>query len=92
MHVQRLSATVDADVLDAGRRAVEQGRATSLSAWVEAALRRQAAADERTVALDAWVADVAAEDGRLTDGDVAAAEQRAEREALRVWRRDISAA
>src|SRR5258707_437564 len=39
---ERLSATVDPQLLKAGRTAVREGRATSLSAWVNDALARQA--------------------------------------------------
>jgi hypothetical protein len=39
---ERLSATVEAELLAAGRAAVAEGRAESLSAWVNDALRRQA--------------------------------------------------
>ena len=89
---QRLSASIDADVLDAGRRAVARGRSASLSAWVEEALRRQAAADSRAAALEAWVVEVQREDGPLSDEDVTAAEQRAQREAVLVRPRGTSAA
>ena len=52
----RLSATVEADVLAAGRTAVAEGRAESLSAWVNGALRRQAGHNRRLQALDDFLA------------------------------------
>ena len=45
----RISVTVDADVLAAGRRAVATGRVASLSAWVRASLDANIG-QERTVA------------------------------------------
>jgi len=39
---ERFSATVEAELLVAGRAALADGRAGSLSAWVNGALRRQA--------------------------------------------------
>lgn len=49
---QRLSATVESELLAAGRAAVAEGRADSLSSWVNGALRRQADHDRRLKALD----------------------------------------
>lgn len=74
---RRLSASVDADLLDAGRTAVSAGEATSLSAWVNDALRRQAAHDARLRALDEFLAAYEAEHGVLTDDEIAAAVRRA---------------
>ncbi len=74
---RRLSASVDADLLDAGRTAVSAGEAPSVSAWVNDALRRQAAHDARLRALDEFLADYEAEHGVLTDDEIAAAVRRA---------------
>ena len=38
---ERLSATIEAALLESGREAVAEGRAEGLSAWVNGALRRQ---------------------------------------------------
>ncbi|MBA3742423.1 hypothetical protein [Sporichthya sp.] len=70
---QRLSATVEADLLAAGRDAVAAGEAESLSAWVNAALRRQADHDRRMRALDAFLAEYEAEQGEITEEEMAAA-------------------
>jgi Arc/MetJ-type ribon-helix-helix transcriptional regulator len=59
---QRLSTSVDEDLINAGQAAVQAGRAESLSAWVNEALRRQAEHERRLRALDAVVL-------LATDGD-----------------------
>ena len=67
---ERLSATVEADLLAAGRAAVSEGRAESLSAWVNDALRRQADRDRKLEALDAFFAAYEAEHGEITDEEM----------------------
>lgn len=74
---ERLSATVEAEVLAAGRKAVEEGRASSLSAWVNEALARQAAHDHRLRALDEFIDAYEAEHGIITDEEIGAAARRA---------------
>ena len=73
----RLSATVEAEVLAAGRAAVAEGRAESLSAWVNGALRRQADHDRRLQALDGFLATYEAEHGEITAEEIDAASRRA---------------
>lgn len=79
---QRLSASVDADLLEAGQAAVEAGEAGSLSAWVNEALRRQADHDRRLRALDAFLAAYEAEHGEITDAEIAEATRRARARAV----------
>jgi hypothetical protein len=73
---QRLSATVEAEVLEAGHAAVAAGRADSLSAWVNAALRRQAEHDRRMAALDEFLEGYEAEHGVITEAEMADAARR----------------
>lgn len=73
---QRLSASVDADMIEAGRQAVATGLAESMSGWVNAALRRQSEHDERLRAADRFIAAYEAEHGVITSEDM----ERAERE------------
>lgn len=73
----RLSATVEAAVVDAGRAAVAEGRAVNLSAWVNAALRRQADHDRRMKALDEFISSYEAEHGEITDDEMRQAARRA---------------
>ena len=53
---ERLSATVESELLEAGRQAVAEGRAESVSAWVNDALRLKADHDRRMRALDEFIA------------------------------------
>jgi len=64
---QRLSASVDAELLEAGQAAVAAGAAGSLSEWVNDALRRQTEHDRRLRAAAEFVAAFEAEHGEITD-------------------------
>jgi Arc/MetJ-type ribon-helix-helix transcriptional regulator len=70
---QRLSASVDADLLAAAEAAVADGRAANVSSWVNEALRRQAERDRRMGALDEFLRVYEAEHGRITDDEIRAA-------------------
>ena len=72
----RLSASVDPQLLAAGHAAVAEGRAESLSAWVNDALRLKADHDRRMAALDAFVAAFEAEHGQITEDEIAEATRR----------------
>lgn len=74
---QRLSASVDAELLAAGRAAVAEGRAESLSSWVNDALRLQADHDQRMRALDSFLAAYEAEHGVITEEEMNEAARRA---------------
>jgi hypothetical protein len=78
----RLSASVEADLLAAGRVAVAEGRATSVSAWVNDALRRQVEHDRRMRALDAFLAAYESEHGPITEDEMRAAARRARSRAV----------
>ena len=67
---QRLSASVDPDLIAAGHAAVAAGTAPSLSAWVTEALLRQAEHDRRLAALGKAIAEFEAEHGALTDAEI----------------------
>jgi hypothetical protein len=67
---ERLSATVRAELLAAGRAAVAEGRAPNMSAWVDAALARQAEYDRQLKALDEFIRSYEAEFGEITPDDV----------------------
>jgi hypothetical protein len=71
---QRLSASVDADLIAAAEAAVARGQSDSVSAWVNEALRLKLEQDRRLEALGAFVAAYEAEYGEITPeeiGDVA---------------------
>jgi Arc/MetJ-type ribon-helix-helix transcriptional regulator len=79
---QRLSASVDADLLDAAEQAVTAGRSTSLSAWVNDALRLKLAHDRRLEALAAFVDAYESEHGEITPDEMRAAVRRARARAV----------
>jgi Arc/MetJ-type ribon-helix-helix transcriptional regulator len=72
---ERLSVTVDADLIRAGHRIVEAGRAESLSAWVNTALRAELQRDEKLRAMDTAIAEYEAANGIITEADIVAAER-----------------
>jgi Arc/MetJ-type ribon-helix-helix transcriptional regulator len=80
MTTVRTSITIDADLAEGGRRAVAEGRAASLSAWINDALRVQLANEQRLAALAAAVADFEAANGAIT-GEEITAQHRADRDA-----------
>ena len=74
---QRLSASVDTELVAAGHAAVAAGRAESLSAWVNDALRLKADDDRRMRALDEFVHAYEAEHGEITADEMREAARRA---------------
>jgi hypothetical protein len=61
---------------------VAEGRAESLSAWVNGALRRQADHDRRMKALDEFLDGYEAEHGAITEQEIEAATRRARTRAV----------
>ncbi len=82
---QRLTVTVDPDLIEAGNRAVAGGLAGSLSAWVNVALEARAAQDRKLQSLSEAIADYEAEFGEISADEIAA-QGRADREAAVVVR------
>lgn len=74
---ERLSASVDADLVAVAQQAVAQGRAESVSAWVNEALRLKVAHDRRLRALDEFVSAFEAEYGEITEAETSEAARRA---------------
>jgi hypothetical protein len=74
---QRLSASVDSELVEAAQTAVSEGRAETLSAWVNDALRLKADHDRRMRALDEFLAAYEAEHGEISDEEMAEAARRA---------------
>jgi Arc/MetJ-type ribon-helix-helix transcriptional regulator len=81
---QRLSASVDADLLAAAEAAASQGGFVSLSAWVNDALRLKLEQDRRLEALAAFVAAYEREHGEIAMADIDAAARRARARATAV--------
>ena len=74
---QRLSASVDAELLHVAQTAVDKGQADSISAWVNDALRLKAEHDRRMQALDSFLAAYEEEHGAITEGEIDEAVHRA---------------
>ena len=89
---ERLSASVDGNLIDAGRSAVADGRYGSLSEWVNDALRRQAQHDTTLMALRDFVAEWEAEHGPITDDEMVEATRRARARAVVIRGRGEGAA
>jgi metal-responsive CopG/Arc/MetJ family transcriptional regulator len=76
---QRLTVTVDPELVEEGQRAVASGQAESVSGWVSAALEDKIRRDRKLELLAAAVADYEREFGEITEGEIVA-QQRADRE------------
>ncbi|SRR6266545_1051887 len=80
---QRLSASVDIELLQAAEQAVARGRAETVSAWVNDALRLKAEHERRLEALAAFIARYEADHGEITAEEMQMAARRARSRALR---------
>jgi Arc/MetJ-type ribon-helix-helix transcriptional regulator len=81
---QRLSASVDADLIQAAEDAVAHGRFVSVSAWVNEALRLKLAHERRLEALAAFVARYERDHGEITAEEIEQAARRARGRAVPV--------
>jgi Arc/MetJ-type ribon-helix-helix transcriptional regulator len=79
---QRLSASVDTELLAAAQQAVTEGRAQSISAWVNDALRLKTNHDRRLQAIDDFLAAYEAEHGEITEDEMRDAARRARERAI----------
>jgi Arc/MetJ-type ribon-helix-helix transcriptional regulator len=67
---QRLSASVDTELVAVAPEAVAAGQAENVSAWVNEALRLKADHDRRLRAVDEFLAAYEAEHGEITDDEI----------------------
>ena len=74
---RRLSASVDAELIEAAQAAVAQGRADTISAWVNDALRLKSDHERRLQALDEFLAAYEAAHGEITEEEMTQAARRA---------------
>lgn len=79
---QRLTVTVDPELVEAGNRAVAAGTAKSLSGWVSAALAEQAKRDRLLVELGTAISTYEAEFGEITEEEMRTQQRRDRAEAL----------
>lgn len=82
---ERLTVTVDAELLAAANEAVERGSADSVSAWVNEALTERADRERKLAAGWEAIAAYEAEFGEITEADMAE-QHRADRAAAIVVR------
>lgn len=82
---ERLTVTVDRALVEAANAAVAEGRAESLSGWVNLALAERAAKERRLVALGKAIAAYEAEFATISAQELAA-QERADRGAAVVVR------
>ena len=76
---QRLTVTVDPELVAAATRAVAEGQADSVSGWVSAALSEKVGRDRKLGHLMAAIADYESDFGAITAEEMAA-QARADRE------------
>lgn len=82
---ERLTVTVDPSYIDAGNNAVAEGRAESVSAWVNAALAEKIARERRLAALAEAVIAYERKHGVISLQELAD-QARADRESAKVVR------
>jgi Arc/MetJ-type ribon-helix-helix transcriptional regulator len=68
---QRLTVTLDPELIEAGQHAVESGAANSVSGWVSAALEDKIRRDSKLALLAAAISDFEAEHGEITAEEIA---------------------
>jgi hypothetical protein len=82
MSKQRLSASVDSDLIEAAEIAVARGHSESVSAWVNEALRLKLVQERRLEAVSAFVAAYEREHGEITPEEMQMAARRARQRAV----------
>jgi hypothetical protein len=85
MRKERLTVTVDPGLIEAGNQAVADGRADSLSAWVNAALVDRSVSDRRLQSLSDAISAYEVTHGEIT-ADEMSAQARRDRESAEVVR------
>jgi hypothetical protein len=81
---ERVTVTVDRDLLEAANEAVASGRASSLSTWVNTAMADRAAKDRYLRALAEAVAGYEAEFGTISDAELIAQQREDGRRSIAV--------
>lgn len=82
---ERLTVTVDSELIEAANQAVAEGRAGSLSGWVNLALAERASKERRLRTLAEAIADYEEAFGEITAAELAA-QERADRQNATVAR------
>jgi len=82
---QRLTITVDPELVRAGQQAIEAGEAESVSGWVSEALEDKIRRDRKLRLLGTAISDFESEFGEMTADEITA-QQRSDREQSTVVR------
>ena len=77
---ERMTVTVDRTLLEVAKQSVANGRASSLSSWVNTALIERAAKEQHLAALEEAIAGYEAEFGAISAAELLA-QQREDRRA-----------
>ncbi len=76
MQKERVTVTIEFDLLDEVRAFVKEGTCRSLSEWINEAIAERLAEDRRLAVLRQMIAEYEAEHGVITEEDMAAVAQR----------------
>ncbi|MDE0118280.1 MAG: hypothetical protein OXT07_16895 [bacterium] len=87
MPKERVTITVELDLLDHAKSAVQAGVCRSVSEWISQAMAEQLARDDRLVALDELIAEFEALHGPITDEEIEE-QMRRDREAAEFHRQE----
>ena len=79
---ERLSASVDSELIRAAEKAVKRGLASSVSAWVNDALQLKLAHERRLESLAAFVTAYEEEHGEISSEEIRLATRRARSRAV----------
>jgi Arc/MetJ-type ribon-helix-helix transcriptional regulator len=79
---KRVTVSLDADLVEYAKSAVREGRAESVSGWVNQAMRRYLEEEKAFRAAEEAIAAYEAEFGAITDEDIAEAERWMEERAI----------
>jgi hypothetical protein len=71
MNKRRVTVTVDEVLLGAALKAVEDGRAESVSAWINDSISEHVQREHRAVVMRQMLAEYEAEHGEITDEEIA---------------------
>jgi metal-responsive CopG/Arc/MetJ family transcriptional regulator len=82
MSKERVTVTIDSELVEAANRAVAEKRVASLSGWVNLALAERAAKEQRLRALAEAVAFYESEFGQISSAELLAQERADRRNAL----------
>ena len=91
MHKQRVTVTVDEELLEAASSAVSEGHARSVSEWVSEAMAQRRDRDARLAVMRRLVEEYEAEHGFISDEEVAEQAQQ-DRDAAGSYRADVQQA